>query len=376
MAGSIQKVGKKFRVTKELGKDQNGKRLREYVYAPTEAEAKKILAEFEYNQLRNTLVETNHITVSDFLDLWMDNYVKYNCEETTAYGYRNINNHIKNFLGKIELQKLQPSHIQQYYKHLMDEKGLSPNTVHKHHANLRKALDYGLKQQYVSRNAADAVSLPKKIRFEGRSYTREQLRKLLDKVKGTVLELPIYLCAYLGLRREEIVGLRWKWVDLNNRVLHIQEVRTSAGGTVVVKAPKTDKSKRSLYIEDEVYDVLKRTQERQEELKALLGADYDERGYVFAHEDGKPFRVNSVTERFKAFLEKNNLPKIRLHDLRHTFASILYDEGVDLKAISEALGHSQLSTTSHIYLHRFDQIHKSTVSAISQALKKGKDNDS
>jgi Site-specific recombinase XerC len=370
MAGSIQKIGKKFRVTKELGKDNAGKRLREYVYAATEAEAKKLLAEFEYNQHRHTLVESSRITVSEFFAHWMENYVKYNCEETTAYGYRNIiNKHLAPYLGEIELQKLQPAHIQQYYKYLMDEKRLSPNTVHKHHANIRKALDYGLKQQFLHRNVADAVSLPRKKTFEGKSYTKEQLNELLKKLKDSKIELPISLSVFLGLRREEVVGLKWKWIDLDNRKLQIQEVRTSAGKNVIIKTPKTDKSRRTLFVGDELYELLLRTQIRQKELKKVLGNDYDDSGYVVTRDDGKPYRVNSLTEQFKEFLEKNNLPRIRLHDLRHSFASVLYEEGVDLLAISQVLGHSDIGTTSRIYTHRFDKTHKSTLNAMSNALR-------
>lgn len=371
MAGSISRYGKKFRVTLELGTDSNGKRLRKYLTASTESEAKKLLNEFEYNQQRNLLVQSTDMTFSEFLNHWMDNYVKYNCEETTAYGYCNIiNNHIIPCLGNIELQKLQPFHIQQYYRKLMEEKGFSPNTVHKHHANIRKALDYALKQQFVYRNVADAVSLPRKIRFEGQAYSKEQLNVLLEKVKDTKLELPIYLAGYLGLRREEIVGLKWKYLDFERRILYVHEVRTSAGNKVIIKSPKTDKSKRSLFIPDGLLDLLLKCKMRQDEFMQLLGDEYENTGYVCAHENGRPYRVNSVTEWFADFLTKHGLPKIRLHDLRHTFASILYDEGIDLKAISEALGHSDIGTTSRIYTHIMDKTHKNAVSALSDALRK------
>ncbi|CAM3699302.1 tyrosine recombinase XerC [Marinicrinis lubricantis] len=371
MAGNITKVGSKFRVTFELGTDSNGKRLRQYKTVSSEAEAKKLLSEFEYNQQRNLVVQSEKLTFSEFMGLWTDNYVKYNCEVTTAYGYNNIiYNHIVPYLGSIELQKLQPAHIQQYYNYLMDEKGLSPNTVHKHHACIRKALDYGLKQQYVYRNVADAVSLPKKKRFEGRSYDITQLHDLLDKVKDTRIELPIYLAGYLGLRREEIVGLKWKNVDINQRLVYISEVRTKAGKNEIIKDPKTDKSKRTLYITDPLLEILLKHKQRQEEFKRLLGTEYINTGYVYVHDNGRPYRVNTITEQFKSFLEKHHLPKIRLHDLRHTFASILYDQGVDLKSISEALGHSDIGTTNKIYTHKFDKTHKTTVNILSEALKK------
>jgi integrase len=366
---SIQKVGKKYRITLELGKDGNGKRLREYKTFNTHEEAKKVLTEFEYNKQRNLLVSADTIKVKEFLLHWMDNYVRYNCEITTINGYENIiNNHVIPYLGDIQLQKLQAIDIQRYYKYLLDTKKLSPNTVHKHHANIRKALDYALKHQFVYRNIADAVTLPKKRKFKGTAYNKEQLNNLLTLVKGTKIELPVLLAAFLGLRREEILGLRWNSVDLENRIIYINEVRVRAGKNVVIKQPKTEKSQRSLYIPDEIFTLLLEIKQKQEKYKKILGKDYDNQGYLYTHDDGKPYRINSVSDQFKRFLEKNNLLRIRLHDLRHTFASILYNEGVDLKSISEALGHSDLGTTNKIYTHRFDKTHKDTVNVISKAL--------
>jgi integrase len=251
----------------------------------------------------------------------------------------------------------------------LDEKHLSANTVRKHHANIRKVLDYALKQQYVHRNVADAVALPRKIDFEGKALTKDQLIELLDLVKGTKLELPVYLSAYLGLRRSEITGLLWENIDLKERVLQVKVVRTSAGKETVIKKPKTAKSQRSLYIEDEILELLKRVRAQQEKYKQVLGKDYFASDYVFTREDGKPYRVNTVTEQFTTFLKRQRLTLIRLHDLRHTFASILHEEGINLKSISEALGHSDIGTTSRIYTHVFDKTHKDTVSAMSRALK-------
>ena len=366
---SKSKNESKYRVTFELGKDLNGNRIREYYTVSTREDAVKLLNELEYNQNKNLMIKTAKMSFVEFLNYWMDNYVRKNCEVTTIYGYNSIlSKHVKNFFGAIELQKLLPMHIQNYYMHLMDEKNLSPNTIHKHHAIIRKALDFGLKQQLVHRNVADAVMLPKRKRFEGTSYTKSQLHELLDKAKGTKLEVPICLAVYLGLRREEISGLKWKYVNFEEHVLHIVEVRTSAGKDVITKGPKTDKSRRTLHIDDVLCELLLKHKAKQTEYKRLLGKDYIDEDYVCAHENGKPYRVNSVTEQFKAFLEKEQLLKIRLHDLRHTFASILYDEGVDLKAISEALGHSDIGTTNKIYTHRFDKTHKGALETLGRVL--------
>ncbi len=339
----------------------NGKRHRPSKTFDTKSEAEKALTEFNYNKQRNLLVDSNKMTLVEFIEYWMENYVKHKCEDTTKYGYSNIiNKHIVPYFKEIELQELQPIHIQHYYKFLMDEKGLSPNTVIKHHACLRKCLDFGLKQQFVHRNVADAVELPKRKKFEGKSYTAMQMKELLDKVRNTNLEVAVCLAGYLGLRREEVIGLKWENADLENRIISIAEVRTSAGKKVIVKRPKTEESKRRLYIPDELLDILIRHKKKQNE--------YVDLGYVYTKQNGELYRVNTVTEQFKKFLENIDLPPIRFHDLRHSVASILYDQNVDIKAISELLGHSDLATTTKIYTHRFDKTHMKTVTAMSAAL--------
>lgn len=370
MAASYSKIGSKFRITFEYDRDADGNRVRTYKTVATEPEAKRLVTEFNYNQQKNLLVGPNSFNMKEFLEHWMEHSVKYNCEESTIYGYENIiNKHVIPYLGAIELQKLQSIHLQKYYKHLMDEKKLSSNTVRKHHANIRKALDYALKNQFVSRNVADAVELPKKKEYIGTAYNQAQLREMLSKVTNTPIELPVHLAAYLGLRREEIVGLRWDNVDLENRILYVSEVRLHVGKEDIVKAPKTSKSRRSLSIPDVLHVMLIKHKQRQEELKEMLGPEYINSGYVYVHDNGKPYRVNSITEQFGRFLDKNKLPKIRLHDLRHTFASLLNDAGVNLKSISEALSHSDIGTTSKIYTHLFDKTHKDTIGVISDLLK-------
>lgn len=225
-----------------------------------------------------------------------------------------------------------------------------------------------MKQQFVHRNVVDAVELPKKKKFEGKSYTTLQLKELLEKVRDEKLELAVCLAGYLGLRREEVIGLKWKNVDLENRIINIVEVRTSAGKKVVIKQPKTEESKRKLFIPDELLEVLIRHKVKQKYYKSLLKNEYVDSDYVYTKDNGQLYRVNTVTEQFKAFLKKNELPPIRFHDLRHSVASILYDQNVDVKAISELLGHSDLATTTKIYTHRFDKTHMKTVNALSAAL--------
>jgi integrase len=251
----------------------------------------------------------------------------------------------------------------------MEEVGLSPNTVYKHHANIRKALDYALKQKFVSANVADAVELPKKIEFEGNSYTIEQLQKLLEKSKDTYLEAPIALAVYLGLRREEIAGLRWEHVNFEERTISIKEVKVRADREVIVKKPKNKSSERILHIPDGLYNILKKWKDKQEYHKNLFGKKYVESDYVCTYFDGRPIKPDKLSRRFKEFLLRNNLPPIRLHDLRHTFATVLYQNGVPVKNISEALGHSDITTTLKIYAHVIDKTNKEAVNKMDDLLK-------
>ncbi|MGG4219449.1 site-specific integrase [Paenibacillus jamilae] len=368
MKGIIKTEKGNYRATFDHG-TINGHRNRHYKTYKTLEEAEKALTEFNYNKQRNLLVTPNRMTLVEFIKHWMENYVKYNCEETTKYGYTNIiNKHIVPYFKELELQKLQSFHIQQYYKFLMDVKGLSPNTVIKHHACLRKCLKFGSVHQFVHRNVADAVELPKKKNFEAKYYTIKQLKVLFEKVRDQKLEVAVYLAGYLGLRREEVIGLKWKNIDLDDRIISIVEVRTSAGKQEIIKQPKTEESKRRLFIPDELLEVLIRHKEKQKYYKSILKNEYVDLDYVYTKDNGELYRVNTVTEQFKMFLEKNDLPPLRFHDLRHSVASILYDQKVDIKAISELLGHSDIATTEKIYTHRFDKTHKKTVNAMSIAL--------
>ncbi|MEW8963185.1 tyrosine recombinase XerC [Paraclostridium dentum] len=369
MAGSIRKRGNKYQVIVELGRDVNGKRLRRYFTANSEAEARKILIEQEYLLQQNSFVIPSDMTFGEFLNYWYDNYVKIKNEETTQAEYRRIlDKYIIPKLGHIKLQKLMPYHIQSYYKYLMEEVGLSPNTVYRHHANIRKALDYALKQKFVSVNVADAVELPKKIEFKSNVYTPKQLNELLNKAKDTYLEVPIALAAYLGLRRSEIVGLKWRHIDLDKRVVYIQEVRVRSYDKIVTKAPKTQKSRRALYIPEGLYKILKRWKEKQEYYKTLFGDKYVESDYVCTYFDGTPIKPDKLSRRFKEFIEKNNFPPIRLHDLRHSFATALFRNRVPIKNISEALGHANPMTTFNFYAYVIDEINKEVTTTMDNLL--------
>ena len=364
--GSITQRGDKYRVCFDYGIDREGNRVRKYRTFDTKRDATRAFNEHKVKMDKGTQVMPSEYTFAQWLDYWYKDIILPQIEETTAYGYRGmIENYLKPQLGEIRLQKLTARDIQQYYTWLMDEKKLSPNTVIKHHNLLTNTLNAAERQEYITKNPMRAVSPPKKRQREAKFYTPEQLGILLDKAVGTRLELPVFICAYLGLRRGELCGLRWSDVDLEHQTITIENTRTQAGKKEIEKGTKTASSTRTLYLPDTLCDMLKAAREHQQACRAEYKNAYDDNDYVVVMEDGRPFRPNYLSELFGKFLADNDLPKIVLHELRHTFASLSNQAGIPAYNIGKALGHSTPATTQKIYTHLLDQTHTQAVEGVA-----------
>lgn len=364
--GSITQRGDKYRVCFDYGVDRNGRRVRKYRTFDTKRDATRAFNEHKVKMDKGTQIMPSEYTFAQWLDYWYKDIILPQIEETTAYGYRGmIENYLKPQLGEIRLQKLTARDIQQYYTWLMDEKELSPKTVIKHHNLLTNTLNAAERQEYITKNPMRAVSPPKKRQREAKFYTPEQLGILLDKAVGTRLELPVFICAYLGLRRGELCGLRWNDVDLEHKTITIENTRTQAGKKEIEKGTKTVSSTRTLYLPDTLCDMLKAAREHQQACRAEYKNAYDDNDYVVVMEDGRPFRPNYLSELFGKFLADNDLPKIVLHELRHTFASLSNQAGIPAYNIGKALGHSTPATTQKIYTHLLDQTHTQAVEGVA-----------
>lgn len=364
--GSITQRGDKYRVCFDYGIDREGNRVRKYRTFDTKRDATHAFNEHKVKMDKGTQIMPSEYTFAQWLDYWYKDIILPQIEETTAYGYRGmIENYLKPQLGEIRLQKLTARDIQQYYTWLMGEKELSPNTVIKHHNLLTNTLNAAERQEYITKNPMRAVSPPKKRQREAKFYTPEQLGILLDKAVGTRLELPVFICAYLGLRRGELCGLRWSDVDLEHKTITIENTRTQAGKKEIEKGTKTASSTRTLYLPDTLCDMMKAAKEHQQACRAEYKNAYDDNDYVVVMEDGRPFRPNYLSELFGKFLADNDLPKIVLHELRHTFASLSNQAGIPAYNIGKALGHSTPATTQKIYTHLLDQTHTQAVEGVA-----------
>ena len=235
---------------------------------------------------------------------------------------------------------------------------VSASSVIHYHANIHKALKYAVKMDLIEVNPADKVERPKKKRFVGSFYDAEEINTLLEVSRGTKLEIPILLGAFYGLRRSEVIGLKWDAVDFERDTITVKHTVTSCelDGKLILVASDTTKTKsslRTLPLVPFVKERLLALKEEQKENRRLCGRSYikDYIGYVCVNEIGDLIKPHYVTDRFPKLLQANGLRPIRFHDLRHSCASLLLTNGVPMKQIQEWLGHSDFSTTANIYAH-------------------------
>jgi len=322
-----------------------------------EQKRKDILAEWEAKIAENF----QDILFSDYLLQWLE-IVKYSIAETTYAVYkqtieRQINPYFAN--KKIKLHDLKPHHIQSFYAWKLEASDVTGNTIHHYHANIHKALKHAMQTELIRDNPAAKVVLPKKKRFIADFYTAEEMRRLLEVIQGEKIETPVYLASWFGMRRGEVLGLRWQDIDFQSMTLSVSGVITDKGESsrsenVKYRAgAKTHSGLRSFPLPVEVADYLEKQKAQQEKNRELMGSAYNNAWTEFVCVDamGDLIRPEYLSRSFPALLEKHGLRVIRFHDLRDSNASLLLDKGVDMKLIQSWLGHAHYSTTADIYTH-------------------------
>lgn len=366
---------KLYYVSMELGRDENGKRIKQYRTFPTLAAARNGLRDFhagverEREQARK-LAPAQELDLSHWLEYWMDSIVRPNRAETTVYAYQKIiDNHIDPALGTVPLKKLTPKMVQEYYTETQRANGLSSNTMRRHHDLLSSALRSAVRQDVIPASPMERVEPPRVRTTESYFYNNQELKLLYQKIEGNILELAVKLAGSLGMRREEICGLKWENVDLQRHLVLIREARTAYGATIVQKETKNRSSVRTLYLPDEVYLLLEQEQARQQQERCIQSPTYNPTDHVILDAKGVPYSPNALSLAFTRFVKKNDLPRLTFHGLRHTFATIASCQGASLFDIGKALGHSTPATTGRIYTHLVDRTHEELVQRVSDALK-------
>ena len=310
------------------------------------------------NKIKKSPAET--ILFTDFLIDWLE-MMKNNVEITTYANYCTvIKSRVNPYFKKLglTLSEVTPKHIQDYYQYGLNVEKVSANTVIHRHANIRKALQYALKLGLIEYNPADRVERPKKNKFSTTIYNEKELDELFEVVKGKRIEFAVILGAFYGLRRSEVVGIKWDAIDFERKTFTIKHTVTqvSLDGKVTMiekDRTKTKSSHRTLPLVKPFEELLLRMKEEQAINRMVCGKAYcnDYSEYIYVNELGDLVKPNFITQNFAIILANNGLKKIRFHDLRHSCASLLYSHGVSLKEIQEWLGHSDISTTSNIYTH-------------------------
>ena len=354
MTGSLQIKKEKYYV---VYRDEDGKQR----WIPTGLSSKgnnkrkaqqrlrEIMADAE---LGKTMV-TSSILFTDWLKRWMEQKENDVRENTYECYLLYLNKHILPYFEpkKLTLSKLSAQHLQGYFNAKLKE-GQSACSLRKHNAIINGALLEAYKKDIIPSNPADKLTLPKKKRYRGSSYTMDEVKKLLAAVPEEDGFRPVIVLAlFYGLRRSEVLGLTWGDFDFKAHTIHVRNTVTKMTTLHQSNQTKSESSNRILSMVPGTESYFKQLMEQQKKTYKLIGIPFSMQVPVCAWPDGKPFNPDYVSRRFKKILEKNDLPIIRFHDLRHTAGSLLLADGVDIKTIQKFLGHSQASTTVNTYLH-------------------------
>lgn len=356
MTGHIRKrttkKGTSWQIILEKGVDSKGKRIRDYITVEgTKKEAKKILTEKLNDYNKGTYIEPSQMTVEEHLNQWIEVYVRPNLAPNTVSGYvTNIKKYILPHIGLVPLQKLVPLQIQKIYE-AMQEKKLSPRTIRYVHTTLHEALQYAFRMQLIPRNPSDFVSVPKQVKYKAAVYEEDEVLKMLQAAKDTDMEAPLNLSVGLGLRRGELLALKWSDIDFEKKQLTICRNLVYVDGEYIFKSPKSESGNRTIEMPSSMIPVLKKHRREQMENKLFFGSEYKDDNLVCCKQDGSPYMPGRYSHKFSDFLKRNGLRQIRLHDLRHTNASLMLQYNVPAKVASQRLGHSSIGITLDLYSH-------------------------
>ena len=371
IAGHLQEKNGMFYVVLNY-RDENGKRKTPWISTNLPVKGNKKRAENFMMDVRRNFVPPNvqrieereamqkgDILFTDFLLKWL-RVAKSTVKLTTYASYEMMATRIIIPYFEtlnIKLKELTTEDIQEFYSTQLER--VSANTVIHYHAVIHRALKYAVKIKTIQSNPAVNVERPRKEKFIGSFYDKKEINTLFDIIQGHPLEVAIKLAAFYGLRREEIIGLKWTAIDFENNTLTIQHTVTECnldGKHIEVASDtaKTDSSLRTMPLVTNFRAMLLAKKEKQEHYRKLCGRSYCKEylDYIFVNEMGERWKPRYLSDGFKRILEQNGLRRIRFHDLRHTCASLLLANNVPMKKIQEWLGHSEFSTTANIYAHQ------------------------
>lgn len=318
------------------------------------------------SELENkTFTKESKLTVKEFMMQWLDLYVKNQLSPTTVQHYIDqTEKYIIPQFGHIYLQQLKNIDIQKWVFDLqkgspLTGKPLAPKTIKNIMLNLSAAMKKAVMLDLISKNPCDNITMPKLEKFEPDVYSMEEVNNMLDCAKNTDLYLPLMIEICIGLRRGELLALKWHHIDFENGYLTVEENLVTVDNERITKAPKTKSGRRSIQIPSTLLDLLHDTKNNR------CAGDND---YVICQKDGSPYKSDSFSLKFRRFLKVNDLKHIRFHDLRHINATIMLSLGISPKVAQERLGHSSYQITMDIYSHVLKKVEKEAADKLDDAL--------
>ena len=314
---------------------------RKFKYSKKQGSVKEWLLTARSDLQKGVIPQNDKITVSEFMKSYMETVAKNTLRPSTQEMYElYIRLHINPSLGKIKLKDLGPHHLQRFYSEKVDQ-GLSKRTVQILHATIRRVLNQAVSWGIIQRNVCHQVKAPRPGKMQYTILTKEQLNAFLDQARGHRY-FPIYiLLVYGGFREGEVLGIHVEDCDMVNRVINVRHQVITLKGGLVIAEPKTESSKRAVTLPKVATDVLKKHLEQLDR----------KQGLIFTTRSGRPIAPRNMIRHFKSALVAAGLPDIRVHDLRHSHASLLLASGVNPKVVQERLGHASITLTLQTYSH-------------------------
>ncbi|NCB51152.1 MAG: site-specific integrase [Clostridia bacterium] len=329
------------------------KQIQKSVYAKTQKEVRQKLSQIVTEIDDGTFVVPCNMTLSEWLDIWLKEYIG-NVKPATDKSYNDlVRLNIKPALGMTSLSKLTPHMIQQMYNNLQREKGLSPKSVKNVHGVLHRAMEQAVRLGYLRVNPLNAVTLPRITKKEIKPLDDEELAAFLKEIQGNTYEYVFFVTVFTGMRQGEVMGLTWDCVDFERRTLLVNKQHNKVKGCSEYNfgGLKNDKP-RLLEVAEAVMNVLQRQKNLQSKWAEQLGDAWDNRdNLVFTTEQGRYLCNQTVYLAFKKVVKKLGLDEVRFHDLRHTYAVNSIKSGDDIKTVQENLGHHTAAFTLDTYAH-------------------------
>lgn len=367
---TVSKWGNSYKITCSCGYDIYGKQIRQHMtWTPkpgmTERQIEKELQRqttlFE-ERTKNALTHDGNIRFQHFAEKFIQEYAKPMLKARTAWGYEQKLERINQAIGHVKLKDLKPAHINSFYANLQEDGmhkqsggKLSPGTIHTYHRVLSAILFRAVKWGYISANPAARADLPSLKNRKAAYLDEPDARRLLELLHDEPIRWRTMITFDLlsGLRRGELLGLRWGDIDTEAQTIMINQTSNYLPNRgVYIDTPKSSTSNRPLRLSQSAFTLLmeyKAWQDKQREACGDAWRDKDDR--IFTADDGAPVFPDSISQWFTKFVKRVCLPKVTVHSLRHTYASLMIADGVPLVVVSSQLGHAQPSTTANIYAH-------------------------